>query len=83
MYTQESVHPSTSLVAFLRCVGSFRLLVVRIMVVVSLSGLSPSQGRIVGFDVTEVSPPYDHAEVTSTLAARVSLDLLGYIQANK
>lgn len=37
--------------------------------------------RIVGFDICEVAPPYDHAEVTSTLAARVALDLVGYINA--
>ncbi len=32
--------------------------------------------NIVGMDVMEVSPPYDHAEITSLAAATIALDLL-------
>ena len=31
---------------------------------------------VVGMDVVEVSPPYDHAELTSSLANRVVLEVL-------
>jgi agmatinase len=31
---------------------------------------------VVGVDVVEVSPPYDHAEITSLLANRVVLEVL-------
>ncbi|MDT4961805.1 MAG: guanidinobutyrase, partial [Pseudonocardiales bacterium] len=31
---------------------------------------------VVGMDVVEVSPPYDHAEITSFLANRVVLEAL-------
>lgn len=34
---------------------------------------------VVGIDLVEVSPPYDSAEITSLLAARLSLDFLGAI----
>ena len=34
-------------------------------------------GPLVGMDVVEVSPPYDHAEVTAYLANRVVLEALG------
>jgi agmatinase len=34
-------------------------------------------GALVGMDVVEVSPPYDHAEVTAYLANRVVLEALG------
>ncbi len=34
-------------------------------------------GPLVGVDVVEVSPPYDHAEVTAYLANRVVLEALG------
>ena len=34
---------------------------------------------VVGIDVVEVSPPYDHADVTAFLANRVILELLGGI----
>jgi agmatinase len=34
---------------------------------------------IVGVDVVEVSPPYDHAEITSFLANRVVLEALSAI----
>jgi agmatinase len=42
-----------------------------------------SHGRIVGFDVVEVSPPYDHAELTSILASRLLLDVMGAIWDNR
>ncbi len=34
---------------------------------------------VVGIDVVEVSPPYDHAEITSFLANRVVLEALSGI----
>lgn len=37
------------------------------------------RGRIVGFDLVEVSPPYDWAEVTARAAARLVLDVLSAI----
>jgi agmatinase len=37
----------------------------------------PSRGRIAGIDIVEVSPPYDHSEITSLVAARLALDMLG------
>ncbi len=39
--------------------------------------LLPSRGRIVGIDLVEVAPAYDHAEVTSRVAAQLIIDLLG------
>jgi len=33
--------------------------------------------RLGGIDVVEVSPPYDHAEITAYLANRVVLEALG------
>jgi agmatinase len=35
--------------------------------------------EIVGFDLVEVSPPYDPSGVTSLLAARIGLDFIGAI----
>ena len=37
------------------------------------------EGNLVGMDVVEVSPPYDHAEITAYLANRVLLEALGGI----
>lgn len=34
------------------------------------------KGRLVGLDVVEVSPPYDHADITSQVAARLITDIL-------
>jgi agmatinase len=42
-----------------------------------------AHGRVVGFDIVEVSPPYDHAELTSILASRLVLDLMGAIWDNR
>jgi agmatinase len=39
----------------------------------------PAKGRIVGFDIVEVSPPYDHSEITALAAARLAIDLMGAI----
>ena len=33
-------------------------------------------GGVVGMDVVEVSPPFDHSEITALAAAHVALDLL-------
>lgn len=35
-------------------------------------------GDIVGIDLCEVSPPYDSAEITATLAAQLLMNLIGY-----
>lgn len=35
-----------------------------------------NKGQVVGFDLTEVSPPYDHAEQTSLYAAQIILDFI-------
>ena len=37
--------------------------------------------NIVGMDVVEVSPPYDHAELTSLAGATIALEML-YMQAS-
>lgn len=39
----------------------------------------PKKGRILGFDVVEVNPLYDIADMTSQVAARLALDFLGVI----
>ncbi|HZK48724.1 MAG TPA: agmatinase [Thermoleophilia bacterium] len=39
-------------------------------------------GDVVGIDLVEVSPPYDHAECTSILASRLLLDLMGAVWDN-
>ena len=43
-----------------------------------LKGIA-ARGEIVGMDLVEVAPAYDPAGTTSTLAARVLLDAIGYI----
>lgn len=43
----------------------------------------PEKGRIVGFDIVEVCPPYDHAEMTAQVAARLVLDMMGAILGQK
>lgn len=37
------------------------------------------RGEVVGIDLCEVSPPYDPAEVTATLAAQLLMNLIGYV----
>jgi agmatinase len=41
-----------------------------------IKSLSERSINVVGMDVMEVSPPYDHAEITSLAAATIALDLL-------
>jgi agmatinase/guanidinopropionase len=38
--------------------------------------------NFVGFDVVEVSPPYDHADITSILAANIAFEFLSLIAVN-
>ena len=42
-----------------------------------------AKGRIVGFDITEVSPPYDHNNETSLLASYIGLRFLGSIHNHR
>lgn len=37
--------------------------------------------RFVGFDVVEVSPPYDHADITAILAANLAFEFLSLVAA--
>ena len=39
--------------------------------------------EVAGLDVVEVAPPYDPAQVTSLLAARVVFDAMGFIQQRR
>ncbi|CAK9079487.1 unnamed protein product [Durusdinium trenchii] len=39
------------------------------------------RGELVGLDLVEVAPPYDPAGVTTTLAARLLLDAMGFAKA--
>ncbi|MDM5454189.1 agmatinase [Peribacillus simplex] len=41
------------------------------------------RGEVIGFDMVEVAPPYDHAGITGQVAARLSLDLLSYVLKEK
>ena len=43
-----------------------------------LQGL-PAKGDVVGIDLTEVAPDYDHSGITAFLAAQVLLNFLGFI----
>jgi agmatinase len=38
---------------------------------------------VVGIDIVEVSPPYDHAEITAFLANRVALEALSGMAARR
>ncbi|MCD2197068.1 agmatinase [Actinomycetospora endophytica] len=53
----------------------------------SLRGLGPTGDEpgldIVGIDVVEVAPAYDHAEITGIAAAHVIYDLLAVLAANR
>lgn len=42
-----------------------------------------SQVEVVGMDVVEVSPPYDHAEVTAILANRVVVEVISAVAAKR
>lgn len=46
-----------------------------------LRGLTGS--NLVGMDIVEVSPPYDHAEITSLAAATLGLEFLYVLAANR
>lgn len=37
------------------------------------------QGDVIGFDLVEVSPPYDPTSVTSLTVARLIMDFIGFI----
>lgn len=39
--------------------------------------------NFVGMDVVEVAPPYDHAEITSLLAANLIFEFLSILALNK
>ena len=43
-----------------------------------LQGL-PAKGEVVGVDLTEVAPDYDHSGITAFLAAQLLLNFLGFI----
>ena len=47
-----------------------------------LAGLT-KRGQVVGVDLVEVAPDYDHAGVTSTLAAQLMLNFIGRILHNR
>jgi agmatinase len=39
--------------------------------------------NLIGMDIVEVSPPYDHAEITSLAAATLALELLYVLAASR
>lgn len=39
--------------------------------------------NVVGADIVEVAPAYDHAEITGIAAARVGYELLSVLAANR
>lgn len=43
----------------------------------------PEKGKIIGFDVVEVNPLYDHAQITAQIAVRLIIDLLAKIRQIK
>ncbi len=47
-----------------------------------LAGLA-KRGRIVGFDLVEVAPDYDHSGSTSTLAAQLMMNVIGRVLHEK
>ncbi len=47
-----------------------------------LAGLA-QRNRVVGIDLVEVAPVYDHAEVTAILAAQLLLNVIGRITHNR
>lgn len=42
-----------------------------------LEGIA-KHGEVIGFDIVEVAPPYDHSGITEQVGARIALDLLSY-----
>jgi agmatinase len=47
-----------------------------------LDGLT-KRGAIIGVDLVEVAPDYDHSGSTTTLAAQILLNLIGRIHHNR
>jgi agmatinase len=47
-----------------------------------LDGLT-KRGTIIGVDLVEVAPDYDHSGSTTTLAAQILLNLIGRIHHNR
>lgn len=47
-----------------------------------LDGLA-KRGRVVGVDLVEVAPDYDHSGTTAILAAQVLLNLIGRVMVNR
>jgi agmatinase len=47
-----------------------------------LDGLT-KRGNIIGVDLVEVAPDYDHSGSTTTLAAQILLNLIGRIHHNR
>lgn len=43
-----------------------------------LEGIA-KRGQVIGFDLTEVSPPYDTTGITSQVGARIILDFVSFI----
>jgi agmatinase len=41
------------------------------------------EAPVIGMDVVEVSPPYDHADITALLASRVALEALSALAKKK
>jgi arginase family enzyme len=39
--------------------------------------------NIVGFDLVEVSPPYDHGDITSILAANLAFEFISLLALQK
>jgi len=39
--------------------------------------------RLVGFDLVEVSPPYDHGDITAILAANLAFEFLSLLACQK
>jgi agmatinase len=39
--------------------------------------------RLAGADVVEVSPPFDHAEITALAGASIAHEMLGLFAANR
>jgi agmatinase len=46
-----------------------------------LRGLAPL--KLIGMDMVEVAPPYDHAEITSLAAATLALEFLCVLASKK
>ncbi len=47
-----------------------------------LEGLS-RRGRVVGIDLVEVAPDYDHTGTTAILAAQLLMNVIGRVLANR